>query len=70
MKWRAKLRHLTRAAGAGRNPLKLLDAEAKSALDGAHRIMRATGCGRVGMAHLLLGILENREVYAFACAAR
>ena len=59
---RRQLRHLTRAAAPSGNPLKMLDDEAKNALGVAHQIMRQTGCGRVSTAHLLLGILSNREL--------
>ena len=67
---RTKLRHITRAAAPGGNPLKMLDAEAKIALDAAHSIMRATGCGRVSTAHLLLGILESRASYALQALSK
>lgn len=66
---RLQLRNLTRAAKANGNPLKMLDADAQSALDAAHQIMRATGCGQISTAHLLLGILANREVYALQSLA-
>lgn len=60
---RVALRNITRAANANGNPLKMLDADAQNALDAAHQIMRATYCGRISTVHLLLGILQNREVY-------
>lgn len=66
---RLQLRNLTRAAAPNGNPLKMLDADAQNALEAAHDIMRATGCGRISTAHLLLGILRNREVYALQSLA-
>ncbi len=66
---RLKLRRLTRAAAPNGHPLKMLDAEAQSALEAAHDIMRAAGCGRISTAHLLLGVLANREVYALQSLA-
>lgn len=58
---RGHLHKLQKGASPHGNPLKMLDAPAKVALDGAQRAMRATYCGRIGTAHLLLGILENRH---------
>lgn len=60
---RAYLRALQVDAAHHGNPLKMLDDGARQALKSAHKIMRATYCGRVSTAHLLLGILADRELF-------
>ena len=61
---RNQLRQIRRAARPGGNPLKMLDAQARAALNAAQSIARTSGCGRVSTAHLLLGLLEDRDAFA------
>jgi len=41
------------------HPLVMLTGDAQKAVDGAYASMRATYCGRISTAHLLLGLLQN-----------
>ncbi|BCM89480.1 hypothetical protein IAD21_01326 [Abditibacteriota bacterium] len=43
------------------NPLELLTGNSQRAIEAAYNAMRATWCGRISTAHLLLGVLENED---------
>jgi len=47
------------AAHAANHPLAMLTVGAQKAVDAAYAAMRATYCGRISSAHLLLGLLAN-----------
>ena len=46
------------------NPLNHLTETSKKAVEAAHAAMRASYCGRISTAHLLLGVLANTENFA------
>lgn len=50
-----------RSPGASGTPLAALSEGAKQAVEAAHAVMRASFCGRISTAHLLLGLLADRE---------
>lgn len=47
------------ASQPNQNPLNFLTGDAQKAVDAAYNAMRATFCGRISSAHLLLGLLEH-----------
>jgi ATP-dependent Clp protease ATP-binding subunit ClpA len=53
----AKSQRLDRSGG----PLNSLTQSSKTAVEAAHAAMRASYCGRISTAHLLLGILDDPE---------
>lgn len=57
---RRELRHLPPVRHP-ENPLELLTDSSKAVIDGAYSAMRATYCGRISTAHLLLALLENEH---------
>lgn len=55
---RAHLRAIETDENAAGRPLRMLDTEAKAALEAAHAQMRASYCGRVSTTHLLIGLID------------
>lgn len=63
---REHLRGLNEKPFSEGNPLNDLTPASKRAIDAAHAAMRASFCGRISTAHLLLGILEGQENFALS----
>ncbi|RYX83775.1 hypothetical protein EON83_13455 [bacterium] len=59
---RAKQRELNARITSPTNPLEMLTGNAQKAIEAAYVAMRATWCGRISTAHLLLGLLEDERV--------
>jgi ATP-dependent Clp protease ATP-binding subunit ClpA len=62
-KLREHLRELEKSQRLDRSgsPLNSLTQSSKTAIEAAHAMMRASYCGRISTAHLLLGILDDPE---------
>jgi ATP-dependent Clp protease ATP-binding subunit ClpA len=56
---RGNLLGLDRSAHRQGNPLNYLTPEGQAAIEAAHAAMRASYCGRISTAHLLLGLLDD-----------
>jgi ATP-dependent Clp protease ATP-binding subunit ClpA len=60
----AHLRSLNEKPFSRGNPLNDLTQSGQKAIEAAHGAMRASFCGRISTAHLLLGVLDGEENFA------